>query len=55
MASEQDALSVRVKQYLQSKYYDPAFPGSFSGADRFFNAIKRKGYMKLRKKMLKIG
>ena len=50
MASEQDALSVRVKQYLQSKYYDPAFPGSFSGADRFFNAIKKEGLHEIKKK-----
>ena len=43
MAAEQDPLSSPIEKYLHSKYYDPAFPGSFSGLDRFFNAIKTDG------------
>ena len=43
MAAEQDPLSSPIEKYLHSKYYDPAFPGSFSGLDRFFNAIKKDG------------
>ena len=43
MAAEQDRLTTPVEQYLHRKYYDPAFPGSFSGLDRFFKAIKKDG------------
>ena len=43
MAAEQDPLSSPIEKYLHSKYYDPAFPSSFSGLDRFFNAITKDG------------
>ena len=52
MAAEQDVLSTPVEQYLHSKYYDPAFPGSFSGLDRFFQAVKKDGVYNISRKDL---
>ena len=52
MAAEQDVLSTPVEQYLHRKYYDPAFPGSFSGLDRFFQAVKKDGVYNISKKDL---
>ena len=41
--AEHDRLKTPMQQYLHRKYYDPAFPGSFSGIDRPFKAIKKDG------------
>ena len=49
MATARDTLTLPVKKYLESKYYDPSFPGSFSGIDRFFKAVKEEGVYDLNK------
>ena len=49
MAMARDTLTLPVKKYLESKYYDPSFPGSFSGIDRFFKAVKEEGVYDLNK------
>ena len=41
-----------VKRYLEKIYYDPEHPGSFSGVDRLYRAIKSEGRHKISRKKL---
>ena len=53
MGGEGGTLSRDVQQYLDSKYHDASFPGSFSGPLKFYRAIKQDGLYKLDLKTIK--
>ena len=43
MASTDDTLTPKIKEYLNERYHSLSFPASFSGAQKFYEAIKREG------------
>ena len=47
MAAEGSTLSEEVRQYLDKKYHDASFPGSFSGPQKFYRAVKKDGQYKV--------
>ena len=53
MATEVVKLSPKIKAYLSKRYYDPNFPGSFSGLDKFFRGIKQDGQYSVKKRDIK--
>ena len=50
MAKKEDTLSSGVKKYLHNRYYNPSYPGAFSGPGTFFKTIKQEGLYKLSRK-----
>ena len=50
MAKNEDTLSSGVKKYLHNRYYNPSYPGAFSGPGTFFKTIKQEGLYKLSRK-----
>ena len=46
-------LASDVKKYLSSKYKDSKFAGSFSGADKFYRAIRKDGKYSVSRKQIK--
>ena len=53
MAPGESTLSPELEQYLDSKYHDVTFPGSFAGPQKFYRAIKEDGQYKVDLKTLK--
>ena len=50
MAMGSSPLTPEVKEYLTKQYYDPKFPGSFSGVDKFCTEIKNGAKYQLNRK-----
>ena len=53
MASEGDTLSPQVREYLSDRYHSLSFPASFSGAQKFYNAVKQEGLYNISLKSIK--
>ena len=47
---DSNTLTPEVKKYLTKQYYDPKFPGSFSGVDKFYTEINNRGKYNLTRK-----
>ena len=42
----------KVKRYLEDIYYDPSHPGSYSGVDKLYRAVRAEGKHKISRKKL---
>ena len=51
-APAQIYMKPNVKRYLEDIYYDPSHPGSYSGVDKLYRAVRAEGKHKISRKKL---